>query len=117
MPASRELAQPGSHAWPAVLLAGAATILALAGLIVSLTRPTTPKLPTTTAQTYSADQTIAAQQKLCDSYSRGARAVQVDTNGHDIALGRIALTNAAAMLDDAAANPALGQDTVILRML
>ncbi|GFG98532.1 hypothetical protein MTIM_44110 [Mycobacterium timonense] len=34
--------------------------------------------------------------------------MQVDTNGHDVALGRIALTNAAAMLDDAAANPALG---------
>lgn len=34
--------------------------------------------------------------------------MQVDANGHDVALDRIALTNAAAMLDDAAANPALG---------
>ncbi|BBY39832.1 hypothetical protein MMAN_39660 [Mycobacterium mantenii] len=34
--------------------------------------------------------------------------MQADTNGHDVALGRIALTNAAAMLDDASANPALG---------
>lgn len=33
--------------------------------------------------------------------------MQVDTNGHDVALDRIGLTNAAAMLDDAAANPAL----------
>jgi cell division septal protein FtsQ len=36
-----------------------------------------------------------------------ARAVQVDTNGTDKALARITLTNAAAMLDNAAANPAL----------
>jgi hypothetical protein len=37
----------------------------------------------------------------------GARAVQVDTHGQDLGLGRVALTNAAAMLDNAAANPAL----------
>jgi hypothetical protein len=33
--------------------------------------------------------------------------VQVETNGSDKALARIALTNAAVMLDIAAANPAL----------
>lgn len=97
-----------SHAWAAVLLAGVAMVVALAGLVVSLTRPTAPRPTTITARTYRADETFAAQRKLCDTYSLAARAVQVDTNGHDIALGRIALTNAAAMLDDAGANPAVG---------
>lgn len=56
---------------------------------------------------YSAAEVSSAQHQLCDTYKLGARAVQVDTNGHVVALGRIALTNAAAMLDDAAANPVL----------
>lgn len=106
--ANPPLAQPRSHAWPALLLAAAAAVVALAGLIVSLTRPSAPKPTTPTASTYSAGETLAAQRKLCDTYILGARAVQVDTNGHDIALGRIALTNGAAMLDGTAANPALG---------
>lgn len=33
--------------------------------------------------------------------------MQVDTNGHEPALGRVALTNAAAMLDSNAGDPAL----------
>ena len=37
--------------------------------------------------------------------------MQVETNGSDKALARIALTNAAAMLDNAAADPALDANT------
>ena len=57
--------------------------------------------------THSAAETAAAQRQLCDTYTLAARAVQVDTNGSDRALARIALTNAAVMLDKAAADPAL----------
>ena len=57
--------------------------------------------------THSAAETAAAQRQLCDTYTLAARAVQVDTNGSDKALARIALTNAAVMLDNAAADPAL----------
>lgn len=100
--------QARARTWPAVVLAGAAMVVAIAALIVALTRPTAMKPATTsTPPTYSAAEVSTAQHQLCDTYRLGARAVQVDTNGHDVALGRIALTNAAAMLDDAAANPAL----------
>ncbi|MBV8789996.1 MAG: hypothetical protein JOZ00_25355 [Mycobacterium sp.] len=81
-------------------------LLGAAGLIVALTRPT-PEPAKSTAPTYTAAETAAAHQKLCDTYKLAARAVQVDTNGHDVALGRVALTNSASMLDDATANPAL----------
>jgi hypothetical protein len=40
-------------------------------------------------------------------YKLVARAVRVDTNGGDKAFARIALTNAAVMLDNAATDPAL----------
>lgn len=93
---------------PAVALAGAAMVVAIAALIVALTRPTAMRPVTTrTPPMYSAAEVSSAQHQLCDTYKLGARAVQVDTNGHVVALGRIALTNAAAMLDDAAANPVL----------
>ncbi|WP_293038377.1 hypothetical protein [Mycobacterium sp.] len=49
----------------------------------------------------------SARQKLCDTYALASRAVAVDTNGNDPALARIALTNAAAMLDSTAADPAV----------
>lgn len=52
-------------------------------------------------------QTAAAQRQLCDTYKLVAHAVPVDTNGSDKALARITLTNAAAILDNAAADPAL----------
>lgn len=100
--------RPRQRAWLAMLLAGVATIVAIVALMVALTRPTaTQPAATTTAPTPSAAETSAAEQRLCDTYRLGAQAVQVDTNGHDVALGRIALTNAAAMLDNAAADPAL----------
>lgn len=101
--------QPRSRTWPSLILAGVATIVAIAALVVALTRPINTKpTPVSTPPTFSAAETTAAQRQLCDTYKLGARAVQADTNGHDVALGRIALTNAAAMLDDAAGNPALG---------
>jgi hypothetical protein len=82
--------------------------LAVAALIVALTHSTHAASPAaTTAPTYTAAETAAAQRQLCDTYTLAARAVQVETNGSDKALARIALTNAAAMLDIAAANPAL----------
>ncbi|WP_058012276.1 hypothetical protein, partial [Mycobacterium tuberculosis] len=62
---------------------------------------------TTSVPTYTAAQTAAAQRQLCDTYKLVAHAVPVDTNGSDKALARITLTNAAAILDNAAADPAL----------
>ncbi len=97
-----------SRTWPAVALAAIALVVAVAALIVALTKSTHAASPaTTTPPTYTAAETAAAQRQLCDTYKLAARAVQVDTNGNDTALARIALTNAAVMLDNAAANPAL----------
>lgn len=92
----------------AAVVAAVALVLSIAALSVALTSHTasTPSPPITTP-TYPPAQTAAAQGQLCDAYRLGARAVQVDTNGHDVALGRVALTNAAAMLDNAANDPAL----------
>jgi hypothetical protein len=98
-----------SGSWLAIALAAIATAVAVAALIVALMRPSAPiALPTEKTQaTYTSAETAAAQQQLCDQYKMAARAVQVDTNGDDKALGRIALTNAAVILDRAAADPAL----------
>jgi hypothetical protein len=103
-------AQPASRAqtWPAIALAAIALVVALAALITAITNAirTTPP-PPTTGPTYTAAETATAQRQLCDTYTLAARAVQVETNGSDKALARVALTNAAAMLDNAAADPAL----------
>jgi hypothetical protein len=80
-------------------------VVAVAALIVALTNSKHTATPPT--PTYTAAETAAAQRQLCDIYKLIARAVQVDTNGSDKALARITLTNAGAMLDNAAANPAL----------
>lgn len=99
---------PRGRTWPAVALAAISLVVAVAALMVALTRSTyAAPPPTTTAPTHSAAETAAAQRQLCDTYTLAARAVQVDTNGSDKALARVALTNAAAMLDNAAADPAL----------
>ncbi len=87
------------------MVAAIGAVVAVAALIVALTnaRPAaTPSVPT-----YTAAQTAAAQRQLCDTYKLVAHAVPVDTNGSDKALARITLTNAAAILDNAAADPAL----------
>ncbi|WP_244185655.1 hypothetical protein [Mycobacterium marseillense] len=83
--------------------------VAVAALVVTLTRPTRSGSPVTatTPPTYSSAKITVAQQKLCDTYKLAARSVQVDTAGTDKALARIATTNGAQMLDMGARNPAL----------
>ena len=99
---------PRSRTWPAVALAAIAFVVAVAALIVALTNSTrTAAPPQTTVPTYTAAETAAAQRQLCDTYKLVAQAAQIDTAGTDKALARIALTNGALMLDDAATNPAL----------
>ena len=102
--------QPGprSRTWPSLAVAAIATVVAVAALVVALinsTRAAPP--PTTTPPTYTAAETAAAQRQLCDTYKVEARTVRVDTNGNDEALARIAATNGAVMLYNAAGNPAL----------
>lgn len=105
------LPQPASRSRPWLAIAVAVTAaVAVAALILGLTRPMDPHSSTTTATTppaYTHAETAAAQQQLCDTYKLAAHAVQVDTNGNDKALARTATTNAAVMLDNAAADPAL----------
>lgn len=92
--------------WPAIALAAIASVLAIVALVVCLTRPAF-SATRTTSHRYSGAETATAQRQLCDSYKLAARAVEVDTGGNDRALARIATTNGAVMLDNAAANPAL----------
>lgn len=91
--------------WPAMAVGGVGVLLAAAGLIVALTRPT-PE-PVAKAQTYTAAEIAAAHEKLCDRYTLQARTVRSDTSGSDESLARIAATDGAVMLYNAAANPAL----------
>jgi hypothetical protein len=101
--------QPASHSRPWLAIAVAVTAaVAVAALIVALTRPMTAKPSSTaTVPAFTAAATAAAQKQLCDVYKSAAVAVQVDTNGSDKAFGRIALTNSAALLYNAASDPAL----------
>ncbi|WP_163745481.1 hypothetical protein [Mycobacterium lacus] len=104
-----------SRTWPLVGVAGlaiVAVVLGAAALIVALTRPTTSgpaAVPgTTAAPTYTAAETAAAHQKLCDVYKLAARSVQIDTHGGDRALAGVATVNGAVMLEQAvSATPAL----------
>jgi hypothetical protein len=80
-------------------------VVAVAALIVALTNSKHAAMPPT--PTYTAAQTAEAQRQLCDTYKLEARTVRVDTNGNDEALARIAATNGAVMLYNAASNPAL----------
>jgi hypothetical protein len=100
---------PGSRFCPWLVIAVALTAaVAVAALVVPLTGPAAPSLSTTAAApAHTAAETAAAQQQLCDMYKLVARAVEVDTGGQDRALARIATTNGAVMLDNAAENPAL----------
>lgn len=102
--------QPPARSRPLLAVAVAATAaVAVAALVVALTRPTAshPSTTTNTAPTHTPAETAAAQKQLCDTYNLAAHAVQVDTNGSDKALARTATTNAAVMLENAAADPAL----------
>ncbi|WP_459954558.1 hypothetical protein [Mycobacterium avium] len=96
---------PRSRTWPAVALAAVAVLLGGAALVVALTRPTggssTVSSTTTTTPSYTAEQTAAAHQKLCDSYKLASRAVQIDTNGDNPAFAGISTVNAAVILEQA----------------
>ncbi|OBH62907.1 hypothetical protein [Mycobacterium sp. E2479] len=105
-----QIPQPKFRPRPWLTSAVVATAaVAVAALVVALTRPTAShsSAVTTTAPTYTAAETGAAQKALCDTYKLVARAVEVDTNGTDKALARIADTNGAVMLDMASEAPAL----------
>lgn len=99
--------------WPAIalgamVLALAATVVAAIALVVATSRPSgSSGAPTPAAPTYSAAEVSAAHQKLCDTYKLEARSVEIDTNGTDKAVARVALANGAGMLSDAAEAPAL----------
>lgn len=96
---------PRPRAWPAISLAAIAVVLGVAALVVALTRPTgnqsTASSITSTIPSYTADQTAAAHQKLCDAYKLAARSVQIDTNGDNPALAGVASVNAAVTLEQA----------------
>lgn len=93
---------------PAIGLAGVAIVMAGAALVVALTRTTVARLaPDPPVPTNSAADISTAQQQLCDIYKVQARTVRADTSGNDEALARIAATNGAVMLYNAATNPAL----------
>lgn len=103
--------QRRSSTWPSLILAGVATVVAVAALVVALTRSSTPvHSPATTAPTNNAAVTANPHQQLCDVYSRAARAVQIESNGGGTALARIATVNGAAMLEATATVPGLKPD-------
>ena len=98
--------------WPAIAVAAVAVLLGAGALIVTLTRPTSGSSAvspaTTAAPAYTAEQTAAAHQKLCDAYKLAGRAVQIETNGKSSERAGIATVNGAVMLEEAVnANPAI----------
>lgn len=102
---------PRPRPWLPIAVAVTA-VMAVAALIVALTRPapTQSSVTTPTASTRAATETATARQRLCETYRLAARAVQVDTNGSDKSFARIALTNSAIMLYNASNNPALDDE-------
>ncbi len=96
---------PRPRAWPAVALAAIAVVLGAAALVIALTRPagSSPAVSsaTSTPPSYTADQTAAAHQKLCDAYKLAARAVQIETNGKNSDRANLATVNGAVMLEHA----------------
>jgi hypothetical protein len=98
---------PRSRTWPVIALAVIAAGAAVAALVVALTNSKSATPTAAATPPYTAAQTAAAQQQLCDTYKVAARAVQVDANGNNPAFARIALTNSAVMVDNAASDPAL----------
>ncbi|WP_374026410.1 hypothetical protein [Mycobacterium sp. HNNTM2301] len=100
-----------ARTWPAIALASVAAALSVAALVVAMTRPTSgssgPPTATPTTPAYTAEQTAAAHQKLCDAYRLAGRAVQIDTNGKSPERAGISTVNGAVMLEEAVnANPA-----------
>ncbi|BBZ50401.1 hypothetical protein BST25_18100 [Mycobacterium heidelbergense] len=107
--------RPASNIGIVVALIGIGLIAAAALVIgiIDLTRPASNGggvVPTVQPpSTFTAKQTADAKKNLCTMYQVAARSVKEDTNGPDIAIARISLTNGAGMLDAATDNPALGQ--------
>lgn len=99
---------PRPRAWSAIILATIAVLLGAAALVVALTRtvgsPSTTSATTSTPPSYTAEQTAAAHQKLCDAYKLASRAVQIETNGTNQAFAGIATVNGAVMLQEAVNN-------------
>lgn len=103
---------PRPRAWSAIILAAIAVLLGATALVVALTRPTSSQSgvssTTPTTPSYTADQTAAAHQKLCDAYKLAARSVDIDTNTDNRALAGVVSVNAAVLLQQAInAAPAL----------
>ncbi|MUL50065.1 hypothetical protein FZI85_29975 [Mycobacterium sp. CBMA293] len=89
--------------WPAYALSAIAIALAVVALLTRLAAPAPPA-----PAAYSAADTAAAQQRLCDAQRLSASEIQADAGqGADKALARIATLNAAVMLNAAADSPAL----------
>jgi hypothetical protein len=99
--------------WPAIalgalVLALVSTAMAVVALVAATSRTSgSSPVPNAAVPTYSAAAESAAHQKLCDAYMLVARSVEIDTNGTDKAVARVALANGAGMLDDTANAPAL----------
>jgi len=98
----------------ALVVIGLIAVAALVLGLIDLARPSSSgasKASTTVAPspTFLPDQAANAKKELCSVYQVASRSVNADTNGTDIAIARVSLTNAAGMLDTAANNPALGQ--------
>jgi hypothetical protein len=94
----------------ALVVIGLIAVAALVVGIVDLARPNSSgNGKALTAPTFTAEQVANAKKNLCSSYQVAARSVKEDTNGTDVALARISLTNSAGMLDEAADNPAVAQ--------
>ncbi len=104
---------PRPRAWSAIALAAIAVLLGGAALVVALTRQagSSPAISASTSSispTYTAEETAAAHQKLCDAYKLAARSVDIDTNTDNRALADAVSVNAAVLLQQAiSAAPAL----------
>lgn len=96
-----------SRFWPAialgaVVIAVAATTVAIVALVSATNRPpASGSTPTTSSPTYSSAEVSAAHQKLRDAYKLAARAVQIETDGENPALAGIATVNGALILEHA----------------
>jgi hypothetical protein len=95
----------------ALVVIGLIAVAALVVGIIDLTRPTSSGASVASTApgtpTFTPDQVASAKKELCSTYQVAARSVDADTHSSDKALARISLTNAAGMINAAAANPAL----------
>jgi hypothetical protein len=108
--------RPASNGRRNIVLAaiGVVAVAALVVGIIALTRSTsTPgaghsPAPSPAAPAYTAAETAAAHQKLCDVYRLAAHAVQIETHGTSPERAGVAEVNGAMMLEQAVnANPAI----------